>query len=167
MLAQTHFLRLDRLHVLAPTGAAVRREAVRHPGAVAMVPVVGDAIVLLRQYRAPVDAEMLELPAGKLDVDGEDPAAAAERELAEEVGLVPGRLELVAEFYTGPGFTDERMHVFVATDCRPVARSPHGPEEEAAEVVLVPLDDVPEMIAEGRIEDAKTLVGLLALLRSR
>ncbi len=139
---------------------------VRHPGAVAVVPVVDGAVVLIRQYRAPVDAALLELPAGKLDVPGEDPEAAAARELEEEIGYRPGSLEPLATFFTGPGFTDEYMRVYVATGCIATPMHPHGPEEQAAEIVHVPVDDLPALIAAGDVADAKTLVGLLAYLRS-
>lgn len=167
-VAATSFLRLERLHLSAPDGAAVRRDVVRHPGAVAVVAVVSDgvddAVALLRQYRAPVDAEILEIPAGKLDIDGEDPADAVRRELAEEAGLVPGSLRLIADFYSAPGFTDERMRLYLATGCTPTQRVPHGVEEEAAELVMVPVADLPAMISAGVVGDAKSLVGLLMLL---
>lgn len=165
-MASSSFLRLDRLHVAAPDGTTFQREVVRHPGAVAVLPVVDGAVVLIRQYRAPVDAEVLELPAGKLDVPGEDPEVAAARELQEEIGYLPGRLEPLAAFYTGPGFTDEHMRVYVATGCTPTAARPHGPEERAAEIVHIPVDDLPALIAAGEVADAKTLVGLLAYLRT-
>lgn len=164
-LYETGFLHLERLDVEAPDGRRVSREVVRHPGAVAVVPVDGDDVVLIRQYRAPVDETLLELPAGKLDVAGEDPAEAAIRELEEEVGLRPGRLDVLSTFYTGPGFTDEHMTVYLARDCRPVPVTPHGVEEEHAEIVRIPIVDLPGMIADDRLSDAKTLVGLLALLR--
>ena len=143
------------------------REAVRHPGAVAVVAVVGDDVVLIRQYRAPVDAMVLELPAGKLDVPGEDPALAAGRELEEEIGYRPGTLEPLSSFFTGPGFTDEHMTVYLATDCVAVASNPHGPEEIAAEIVRLRIDELATYIASGEITDAKTLVGLLAFLQRR
>jgi len=131
---------------------------------VCVVAVVDEAVVLIRQFRAPVDAMMLELPAGKLDIPGEPPERTAARELEEETGYRPGRLELIASFYTGPGFTDEHMRVFLATDCTPTAPHPHGPEEEAAEIVHVPIAELPALAASGEVADAKTLVGLLSLL---
>lgn len=164
-LLETGFLRIEGLDVRAPDGSIVRREVVRHPGAVAIVAVVQDAVILIRQYRAPVDAHVLELPAGKLDRPGENPGPAAERELVEEVGYRPGRLEQIASFWTGPGFTDERIIVFLATECEAVGATPHGPEEEDAEVLHVPVRALPAMLAAGEVEDAKTIVGLEALLR--
>ena len=91
--------------------------------------------------------------------------AAAARELEEEVGLRPGKLEPIATFWTGPGFTDERMTVFLATACTPVDHAPHGPEEEDAEIVRLPIAELQGMLAADRFEDAKTIVGLQALLQ--
>ncbi len=139
----------------------MRRDVIRHPGAVAVVAVVDGSVVLIRQYRAAVDGDVLEIPAGKLDVAGEEPEQAARRELAEEVGLDAGELRLIADVWTAPGFTDERMRIFLATGCVPVDRVPHGAEEEVSEVVLVPLDEVATFIDAGEIRDAKTLAGLL------
>ncbi len=166
-LSHTTFLRLDRLHVETPAGVAVTREVVRHPGAVAVVPVVEDAVVFIRQYRAPIDALLLEIPAGKLDIPGEDLRAAADRETREEVGYAPGRLEAVATFRTAPGFTDEQITVFIAEDCTPVDTAPDGAEEEVSEIVHIPLADLPGMLDRGEITDAKTLIGVLELLRRR
>lgn len=163
-VAATSFLRMERVYVAGPGGAAVRRDVVRHPGAVAVVAVVDGAVALIRQYRAAVDADVLEIPAGKLDVVGEDPEEAARRELAEEAGLVPGDLRLLADFWSAPGFTDERMRLYLATDCTPTDRVPHGVEEEVAELVMVPMDDLPAMITTGAVRDAKSLVGLLMVL---
>ncbi len=164
-LVTTTFLTAERLHLLSPDGRAVQRSVIRHPGAVAMVPVLGDAVILIRQYRAAVGHDVLEIPAGKLDIPGEDPEAAAARELAEEIGYRPGNLELVATFFTGPGFTDERMWTYLATDLEPVPVEPAGVEEEHSEVVTIPVADLPGMIARRDFEDAKTLVGLLIVLQ--
>lgn len=166
-LHTTGFLRLEEVEVETPNGQMVRRQVVRHPGAVAMVAVVDDAVVLIRQYRAPVDEYVLELPAGKLDIAGEDPAVAAKRELEEEVGLRPNRIEELATFYTGPGFTDEHMTVFLATECAAVALEPHGAEEEYAEIVRVPVAELPHLLASSELRDAKTIAGLYAFLARR
>lgn len=163
-VASTPFLRLDRLHLTAPDGTPMAREVVRHPGAVAVVPIVDGCVVLIRQYRAPIDAWVLEIPAGKLDVPGEDQEAAAARELEEEVGLTPGQLQRMVRFVSAPGFSDEWLTLFLATGCRPVPVEPDGPEEELAEIVRLPLEDIPGVVASGQIEDAKTLIGLLTLL---
>lgn len=163
-IASVAFIALEQVHVVAPDGSALTRATVRHPGAVAVVPVIDGSVILIRQYRAPVDTTMLELPAGKLDVDGEPPEETARRELAEEVGYAPGRLELMATFFTTPGFTDEKMWLYLATDLQPAVAAPHGPEEMAAEVVRVPIGELPGLIDSGEIVDGKTLVGLSLLL---
>jgi ADP-ribose pyrophosphatase len=156
---------LEEADLETPDGDIVKRTVIRMNGAVSVVPVVDDTVVLIRQYRTPLDRPLLELPAGKLDVDGEDPRDAAARELAEEAGYTAGKLEPVAHFYTSPGFADEHMSVFIATDLTPVEARPMGPEEVAAEIVRIPIAELPGMLHE--IEDGKTLIGLMALLLSR
>ncbi|NND04144.1 MAG: NUDIX hydrolase [Acidimicrobiia bacterium] len=158
------FLRVEELRLTSPTGAEVRRTVVRHPGAVAVVALDGDDFVLIRQYRAPIDSMILEIPAGKLDVPGEDLEEAARRELEEEVGLRSRVMELLASVWTAPGFTDERISIYLASDVEAVAARPHGAEEEVAEVVRIPKADVPAMLANNEFEDAKTIVGLQAAL---
>lgn len=145
-----------------PDGSSFEREIVHHPGAVAVVPVLDDGrtVVLVRQYRAAIDADLLEIPAGKLDVSGEGPDDAAARELEEEIGMRPGRVERLAELYTSPGFCDERAHLYLATGLRPVPLRAQGIEEQHMTVERVSLDDVPAMVADGRLRDAKTVVGL-------
>jgi ADP-ribose pyrophosphatase len=159
-VAEAGFLRIEAIDVTTPGGGEVRRYAVRHPGAVAVIPVDGDDIILIRQYRAPVETNLLEVPAGKLDVAGEPPAETAARELEEEIGMRAGHIEPVFGFWTGPGFTDEYMYLFVATDMEPVPTAPHGPEEEASELVRVPRRDLRRLLASGEIQDVKTLVAL-------
>lgn len=147
----------------APDGTEIVRDIVRHPGAVAALPLFDDGEVLLvRQFRAPFGREMLEIPAGKLDVDGEDRSLAASRELAEEVGLAAGHLEPLVRFNASVGFCDEVIHVFLATDLTEVPREPHGPEEEHMEEVRFPLAEAVEAIWAGDITDGKTVVALLA-----
>ncbi len=121
----------------------------------------GDEVVLVRQYRAAVDLEVLEIPAGKRDVAGEDPELTAHRELAEEVGLAAGSLHKLAEFYNSIGFSDELSHVFLATDLTPVADDRQGIEEQHLTVERIRLDDVPALIAARELVDAKTVIGLL------
>ena len=157
------FLRIEELELATPQGPR-RRIAVRHPGAAAVVGVVQGSVVLIRQYRAPVDSDLLEIPAGKLDVDGEPPEVTAGRELEEEAGYRAGRLEHIADFYTAPGFTDEYMRLYHATELTPVTAAPHGPEEEAAEVVELPIGEISGLLASGGVRDAKTLIGLQWLL---
>ena len=144
-----------------PDGDTFEREIVHHPGAVSMVPLVEEGTVLLvRQFRAAVGSELLELPAGKRDVSGESPEATAERELEEEIGLRPGRLERLAHFYNSPGFSDEHSIVFMATDLTPGRIDRQGIEERQMTVVRVDLDEVPDLIASSTIRDAKTIIGL-------
>lgn len=150
----------------APDGTTFERQVVHHPGAVSVVPLIDpDTVVLVRQYRAAIDAPLLEIPAGKRDEADEPPEETAARELVEEVGLRPGTLELLAEFHNSPGFSDEHSLVYLGTDLVTADRTPHGIEEEHLEVVHVPLDDVDGMIASGELRDAKTIIGLLTARR--
>ena len=165
LLCETPFLKLLELDLQAPSGDIGTRSVVQIGGAVSVVPIDGEDVVLIRQYRTPLDRALLELPAGKLDVPGEDPESAARRELAEEAGFRAGCMEQVAQFHTSPGFLDEHMTVFVATDLTPVPVNPVGPEEVAAEIVRIPITDLARRLPE--IEDGKTLVGLMAVLLSR
>src|SRR4029077_17360607 len=148
-----------------PDGTTFDRDLVHHPGAVAIVPVDEDrSVVMVRQYRAAIDADLLEIPAGKRDVEGEPPEETALRELAEEVGLRARRVEKLAEFYNSPGFSDEYSYVFLGLDLQPTARSAHRPEEAAMEIERVSLDEVPMLIRTGRLIDAKSIVGLCLAL---
>jgi len=146
----------------APDGSTFERDLVHHPGAVSVVPVLDDGIsvLLVSQYRAALDADVLEIPAGKRDVEGEPPETTAERELAEEVGMRAGRLQKLAEFYNSPGFCDEHSFVFLALDLEPVPLSAQSPEEEHMTIERVPLDAVPRLIAAGELVDAKSIIGL-------
>ncbi len=148
-----------------PDGETMRREVVRHPGAVAVVAVDGDEAVLVRQYRAPLHAEILEIPAGVRDVPGESPADTARRELAEEVGLAAARLEPLGGFVTAAGFCDEVIELFLATGLTPVPTAPDGAEEAHMAIERLRLDEVPAAIDDGRIVDSKTVIGLLRAIR--
>jgi ADP-ribose pyrophosphatase len=135
-------------------------EIVLHPDAVAIVAVDRDGVVtLVRQVREPVGGPVLELPAGLLET-GESPLECARRELREETGLHGGEWVEVASAYTTPGFCDERMHLFVATGLEQGEASPE--ESEDLELVRVPADELPSLLAE--LEDMKTLAGLLLYL---
>jgi 8-oxo-dGTP pyrophosphatase MutT (NUDIX family) len=146
----------------APDGTTFQRDIVHHPGAVSVVPVLGDSgeVVLVRQYRAAVDRILLEIPAGKRDVAGEPPEETARRELIEEIGMRAGRLEPLAEFFNSPGFSDEHSFVFMALDLAPAPSDLQGIEEQYMTVERVALDDVGGMIRSGAIVDAKTIIGL-------
>ncbi len=145
-----------------PSGATFERDVVHHPGAVVVVPVVpGEREVLMvRQYRAAIDDVLLELPAGKRDVDGEPVEETARRELEEEVGMRAGRIDKLAEFYNSPGFCDERSFLFVALDLEECPSSAQGVEEEHMTVERVALDDVAALVASGALIDAKSILGL-------
>lgn len=145
-----------------PDGEQFERDVVRHPGAVAIVPVHADrTATLVRQMRVAVGEAVLEVPAGTCDVDGEPPEETARRELAEEAGLQAGRVARLAAVYNSPGFCDQRTTIFLATDLDPCPTAPAGIEERWMAVERVRLDDVEAMVADGRLVDETTLVGLL------
>ncbi|MCY3618724.1 MAG: NUDIX hydrolase [Acidimicrobiaceae bacterium] len=158
-------VRLTESVFATPDGGRMTRDVVHHRGAVAVVAVDGDDVVLLRQYRTPVEGELLEIPAGTRDVGGEDPAGTARRELAEEAGLACESLEELGTFFNSPGFCDELSHVFLATGLSEVPREPDGAEEEWMTIERVGLDEAIEMIDQGQIRDAKTIIGLLLAQR--
>jgi ADP-ribose pyrophosphatase len=145
------------------------RELVEHPGAVVVIPLDGDDVLLVRQFRTAVQQALLELPAGTLDsaADGtvEDPAVAAPRELAEETGHRASSWRELARFWSAPGFTDERMHLYLATDLTPI-EGYGGPEaDERLRLERMPWREAVALAESGGIEDAKTLVGLFWLAR--
>ncbi len=148
-----------------PDGATLTRDVVHHPGAVAVVALENDRVVLLRQFRAPLEGELLEIPAGTRDAAGEDPVATARRELIEEAGLACESLEVIGSFFNSPGFCDELSHVLLATGLSEVPRRPDGAEEEWMAVERVGLDEAVGMIDTGEIRDAKTIIGLLLTMR--
>jgi 8-oxo-dGTP pyrophosphatase MutT (NUDIX family) len=141
-------------------GEVVTREIVDHPGAVAVVAHDGEKLYLVRQPRESVDEqELLELPAGKLDEEGESPLETAQRELGEEIGLAARSWDHLTSCYSSPGFTNEKIHVYLATDLYEIdAERDPG---ERVELRTVPLSDLDGLIEE--CKDAKTLVGLLWL----
>jgi len=167
LLHRAHSISLVEAEIEGSDGRRFQRDIVHHPGAVSVVAVHDDGrAVLVRQYRAALDTEVLEIPAGKRDVEGEPPDVTASRELAEEVGLVAEHIELLGEFYNSPGFCDEHSFTYLATGLTSCDTAPVGPEEEVMEVVHVPLDDVPGLITAGELTDAKSIIGLL-LARER
>lgn len=158
-------VRLTESVFATPDGGRITRDIVHHRGAVAVVAIDGDDVVLLRQYRTPVEGALLEIPAGTRDVGGEDPAGTARRELAEEAGLACESLEELGTFFNSPGFCDELSHVFLATGLSEVPREPDGAEEEWMTIERVGLGEAMEMIDRGDIRDAKTVIGLLLAQR--
>lgn len=145
--------------VMLPNGRIKDREIVRHPGAAAMVPLLDDGkVVLVRQYRHAVGEFLWEIPAGTLEAD-EDPLGCARRELVEETGYEATRLDELAEILPAPGYTDERIHIFLATGLTSVGQKLE--DDEVLEHQPIPFDTALEMITNGKIQDAKTIAGLL------
>ena len=145
-----------------PDGRRLTLEIIRHPGASAVVPLHADGTVtLLSQYRHAGGGMMIEVPAGVLE-PGEAPAACAARELSEEAQLA-GTLALLASIHTTPGFTDERIHLFLATDLRPTEGRPEA--DEYLRPIRLPLTEALGWIDDGRITDAKTICALLLASR--
>jgi ADP-ribose pyrophosphatase len=152
-------LALDVDEVEEPGGVRATREVVRHRGSVAALPVHADGrLVLVRQYRHAVAADVWELPAGRLD-PGETPEQGALRELEEEVGLRAGRLERLATYFTTPGFCDEVMHLFRASELQEVPARPEA--DERIEALSVTLSEAREMLRSGELREGKTLVAVL------
>ena len=150
----------------SPDGERFTRDIVRSPGAVAAVPVRPGPdgtpyVVLVRQYRAPFGTSVVEVPAGMRDIADEPTELTAERELVEEVGLRPGHLEHLVDFYPSVGMTDAVLAVYLVTDLEDVGRETHGPEEAHMDVLEVPLAEAVAMVDRGEIHDAKTIIGLL------
>jgi ADP-ribose pyrophosphatase len=153
--------RLERARFVDPDGEEFERQVVRHPGAVAVVPAHPDGTVtLVRQFRPAVGRTMLEIPAGTRDVDGEAPELTARRELAEEAGLVAGRLEQLAALYNSPGYSDQVTIVYLATDLTPCPTERSGTEEHWMTLEKVDLHDLPQLVADGTLRDATTVHGL-------
>lgn len=147
-----------------PDGETAEREIVAHPGAVAIVAHDDRRLYMVRQPREAVGEEsLLELPAGKLDVEDEWPIECAKRELVEEVGLEASEWRELKVIYSSPGFTDEKVHIFIATGLTEV--DPQPAEGERIEIVEVPLDELDEAIEA--TSDAKSLVGLLMFRQMR
>lgn len=136
-----------------------KREVVHHPGGAGVVAVFDDqTVALVRQYRQPPVRYLLELPAGRL-APPERPEECAARELEEEIGVRAGRLEKLSEFFTTPGFCEEKLWVYLATELTETQQNLEG--DEMLEIVRVSFPRAFEMIADGEIEDAKTIIGLL------
>lgn len=165
LLLETRRFRVVRQSYRTSDGAEHIRETVQHPGAVTILPMVdGNHVCLIHNYRAAVDETLIELPAGTLEVD-EDPLVAAGRELEEETGFRAGKLQPLIGFYMSPGILNERMHLFLATEL--TAGPTRRDAGEEIENLVVPWNEALELIHQGRIQDAKTLVALLYYDRLR
>ena len=161
LVHQGHVVSFHEVSFEGPDGAQFRRDVVRHPGAVSVVPVLDDGqVVMVRQFRAALEGDLLEVPAGKRDVPGEPPEVTARRELIEEVGYEAAELIPLAAISHSPGFCDEVNHIFLATGLHAVERSVDGPEEEHMTIELLPLADAFAAIGRGEVTDAKSVVGL-------
>ena len=157
-------INLDVDTVRFPDGSTGQLEMIRHPGAAAVVPFASDprgkdpTVLLIEQYRYAANGSLIEIPAGRLN-PGEDPAVCARRELLEEVGVTAGRLERLTTIWTTPGFTDERIHLFWASE---LTADKHAREpDEFIEVVTKPLSEALRLVQTGEIPDAKTALALL------
>ena len=156
-------LRVDTVEM--PDGREATREIVEHADCIAVVTIDNeDNVLLVKQFRKPVEKDLLEIPAGAID-DGEDPETAVRRELREETGYVPGKLVPLGGFYSAPGFCTEYLHLYLASDLTP---SPLIAEDtESIEVIRVPINQIMSLITSGGICDAKSIAGLLRFLEYR
>lgn len=145
--------------VKLPHGGTATREIVRHPGAAAVMALVDGRMLMVEQYRKPMEKFQVEIPAGKLD-PGEDPMAAAARELEEETGYRAGKLRPVSAFYTSPGFADEKLYLYLAEDL--VKGEIRPDEDEYLAVSAISFEEAQQLIREERISDAKTILAVYA-----
>ncbi|MDQ3886407.1 MAG: NUDIX hydrolase [Actinomycetota bacterium] len=155
-------LRAD--HVVMPSGSIAKREVLEHPGAVAIVPLDAEQrVVLIHQYRHPLGRALWELPAGLLDIAGEEPVETARRELAEEVGIAATDWSVLLDLAPSPGFSDESVRVFLARGLSEVTRPAGADNEEAdLEIHRVPLHEAVHRVLSGEIVNSSTAAGLLA-----
>jgi 8-oxo-dGTP pyrophosphatase MutT (NUDIX family) len=156
------FFTVERASFRHEDGEEVERELVTHPGAVGIVVLDGEDLWFVRQPREALGVpDLLELPAGKLDEEGEAPLDTAKRELAEEIGKQAETWEELGSFYTSPGFADEEVHLYLATGISDVAERPRVEHDERIDVEVRPLADLDAILAETK--DSKTLIGLYKL----
>lgn len=160
---QGGFFRVVVDTIRLPGGRVTKREYIRHPGAAAVVAVDDGAVLLVRQNRHAVGDDLLEIPAGKLDVPGESPVDCARRELAEETGYGAGSLAPLGAFWVSPGLTDELCHLFLATGLASDGPAPDHDDGEPITVVWLPLQEAVAAIGS-RIVDAKTALGIALLV---
>jgi 8-oxo-dGTP pyrophosphatase MutT (NUDIX family) len=156
------FFRVVEARFRHEDGEEVEREIVVHTGAVGVVVLDGDRLWFVRQPREAVGApDLLEIPAGKLDEEGEEPLDTAKRELAEEIGKRAEHWEPLGSFFTSPGFTNEEVHLFLATGISDIEERPKVAEDERIDVDVRPLSELDALIADAR--DSKTIIGLAHL----
>lgn len=149
-------LRIDTVEL--PDKKYSKREIIENPGAVGIIPITDDdCLILVKQFRKPVEKFLLEIPAGKLEVN-EEPRETAVREFKEETGYDSGKMEYLLEFYTSPGFSNEKVHLFLATEL--TEGTPCPDIGEFLEVVKVSVVDLLKMVERGEIVDSKTIIGI-------
>jgi ADP-ribose pyrophosphatase len=147
--------------VILPDGKKATRELVKHPGAVAIIPITSDGkIVMVEQFRKPLERSIIEIPAGKLE-PGEKPEFTAIRELEEETGYGAMDLDVIQSFATSPGFADEVIHLFVARNLFKIAQPASLDEDEFVELLEVSIEEAEQLVAEQRIFDAKTILAIM------
>ncbi|SFS82738.1 NUDIX hydrolase [Paenibacillus sp. BC26] len=150
-------LQVDTIEL--PDGKTATREIVRHPGAAAVLALIDDKMLVVEQYRKPMEKFQIEIPAGKLDA-GEDPMVAAARELEEETGYRAGKLRPLSAFYTSPGFADEKLYVYLAEELVKGESAPD--EDEFLAVEAITFEQAQQYMKKERISDAKTILAVYA-----
>ncbi|SHI69525.1 ADP-ribose pyrophosphatase [Anaerovibrio lipolyticus DSM 3074] len=159
-----NLLHVRKDKVKLPNGGTAYREWIKHPGAAAVIPVTEDGqVILVRQYRYPIDEVTLEIPAGKLDMPGEDPLECAKRELSEETGYTAKEYKFLTKLATCVGFCNEVIYTYAAQGLEPGKQ--HTDEDEFINVVKLPLSEAVAMVEDGRINDAKSVTAILMLDR--
>ena len=147
------------------SGRQTTRDIVEHADCIAVVAVdADDNILLVKQFRKPIEKELLEIPAGGIDA-GEDPVTAVQREMREETGFFPQKVERLGGFYSAPGYASEYLYLYLASDLIPSQL--FAEDTEGIEVVRVPVTEIRELVIQGKIQDAKSVAGLLAFLEYR
>ncbi|OCT12458.1 ADP-ribose pyrophosphatase [Paenibacillus pectinilyticus] len=159
MIFKGKMISLQVDQVTLPNGGTASREIVKHPGAVAVIPLLGDRMIVVEQYRKPLEKSQVEIPAGKLD-SGEEPLKAALRELEEETGYRTDNIRLVSSFYTSPGFANEIIHMYIAEDL--VKGTANPDEDEFLDCEAITLEQAQQYMNDGRISDAKTIMAIYA-----
>jgi ADP-ribose pyrophosphatase len=150
---------IERDRMIDNSGREIVREVVRHPGGAGGLPLFADGrVALVSQYRHPARRELLEIPAGRIE-SGETPDECAKREIEAEIGTHVGRVEKLAEFFSTPGFCEEKLHIYLATDLSPAPQSLDP--DELIQIVYLPFGKALELVRSGQIEDSKTIIALL------
>ncbi|MFC2056905.1 NUDIX hydrolase [Chloroflexota bacterium] len=153
-------LRIDTVQM--PSGREATREIVGHSDCVAIIAIdTDDNVLLVNQFRHPAEKELLEIPAGGIDA-GEDPVTAVRREMQEETGYLPGKIEELGGFYSAPGYCTEYLYLYLATELTPSQL--YAEDTENIRLILIPITKIPSLIASGNICDAKSIAGLLSFL---